>query len=261
MNKLQVFNFESHDVRTLVKDDEIWFVGKDVCNILGFGNYRDALSRHVDDEDKSGVGITDSMGRTQTVTAINESGLYGLIFGSRLDSAKQFKHWVTSEVLPTLRKTGKFEVVQDSYMIDDPIERAKRWIEEQEEKKQLKLLTQQQEQQIAELQPKADYLDTILQSKDLFTIRQIAQDYGMTATQMNKLLNELHVQYKQSGQWLLYSKHVSSGYTKSVTYIDQYTGRSTIYTKWTQKGRIFLYNLLKENNVLPVIEQQEYLAA
>lgn len=256
MDKLQVFNFESHDVRTQLNSDEVWFCLKDVCDILELSNPSVVMDRL-----KESGRTKLNLGRAGDAWFIDEKNLYRVIFQSRKPQAERFQDWVYDEVLPTLRKTGKFEVVQDSYMIDDPIERAKRWIEEQEEKKQLKLLTQQQEQQIAELQPKADYLDTILQSKDLLTIRQIAQDYGMTATQMNKLLHELGVQYKQSGQWLLYSKHVSSGYTKSVTYVDQYTGRSTIYTKWTQKGRIFLYNLLKENNVLPVIEQQDDLAA
>lgn len=257
MNDIQLFDFEGQEVRTVLKDNEVWFVGKDVCNVLGFGNYRDALSRHVDDEDKiDGVGITDSMGRSQNPTLINESGVYALIFGSRLPSAKKFKHWVTSEVLPTIRKTGQYEVVKDSYMIEDPIERAKRWIEEQEEKKQLLLVNQQQEQQIAELKPKADYMDKILQSKDCLTVRQIAMDYGMTPQAMNKLLHDLGVQYKQSGQWFLYSKYLSSGYTKSNTFIDKY-GYPRMSTKWTQKGRLFLYDLLKAHDVLPVIERDD----
>lgn len=121
---------------------------------------------------------------------------------------------------------------------------------------QLTLINQQQEQQIAELQPKADYVDKILRCKDLLTVRQIAQDYGMTATAMNKLLHDLGVQYKQSGQWFLYSKYVSCGYTKSTTYMNDY-GMSTMYTKWTQKGRLFLYELLKDNGVLPLIERED----
>lgn len=121
---------------------------------------------------------------------------------------------------------------------------------------QLKLVNQQQEQQIAELQPKADYVDKILRCKDLLTVRQIAQDYGMTATAMNRLLHDLGVQYKQSGQWFLYSKYVSCGYTKSTTYMNDY-GMSTMYTKWTQKGRLFLYELLKDNGVLPLIERED----
>lgn len=259
MSNLQLFNFEGNEVRTVLMDGEPYFVGKDVATILGYSNTNDALSRHVDEEDKAGVVIHDGS-QNRTMKCINESGLYSLVFGSRLESAKRFKHWVTSEVLPSIRKTGKYEIKQDSYMIEDPIERAKRWIEEQQEKQQLLLVNQQQEQQIRELKPKADYIDNILQSKDLLTVRQIAMDYGMTPQAMNNLLHDLGVQYKQSNQWFLYSKYLSSGYTKSNTYIDKY-GYSRMSTKWTQKGRLFLYNLLKDNGVLPLIEQNEQQAA
>ena len=106
------------------------------------------------------------------------------------------------------------------------------------------------------MQPKADYTDKILQSNGLLTVRQIAMDYGMTPQAMNKVLHELGVQYKQSGQWFLYKEHLSSGYTKSSTYVDNYS-RPRMSTKWTQKGRLFLYNLLKENGILPLIEREE----
>lgn len=123
---------------------------------------------------------------------------------------------------------------------------------------ELMLVNKQQSQQIAELQPKADYTDKILQSKDLLTVRQIAMDYGMTPNKMNRLLHELGVQYKQSGQWFLYSKYVSCGYTKSTTYVNE-CGNSNMYTKWTQKGRLFLYELLKSNGVLPLIEREDMI--
>lgn len=107
MNSIELFNFEGNEVRTVIMNDDVWFVGKDVCNILGYSNPRKALSDHVFDDDKTnGVTIRDSMGREQNPTIINESGLYALIFGSRLDSAKRFKHWVTSEVLPSVSTYG-----------------------------------------------------------------------------------------------------------------------------------------------------------
>lgn len=149
---------------------------------------------------------------------------------------------------------------QDSYMIADPVERAKRWIEEQEQRKQLELTTKMQEQQLAELKPKVTYLDTILKSKSLVTIGQIAKDYGMSAQAMNKLLGSHRIQYKQSGQWLLYSQHHAKGYTHSeTTEITRTDGRVDVvmHTKWTQKGRLFLYEFLKNRNVLPIIEQEE----
>lgn len=109
MNNLQIFNSEEFgDMRTVTIDDEPWFVGKDVAEALGYSNARDALSKHVDKEDK-GVAKCDTPGGKQDLSIINESGLYALIFGSKLESAKRFKHWVTSEVLPTIRKTGGYQ--------------------------------------------------------------------------------------------------------------------------------------------------------
>ncbi len=115
-------------------------------------------------------------------------------------------------------------------------------------------------QVIGELKPKADYTDKILKSKGTVTMQQISKDYGMSATAMNRMLHQLGVQYKQSGQWLLYSKHHGKGYTHSETIdITRTDGRPdvTMHTKWTQKGRLFLYNLLKENDTLPMIERDE----
>lgn len=115
-----------------------------------------------------------------------------------------------------------------------------------------------QNQVIGELKPKADYTDRILKSRSLVTVSQIAKDYGMSAQEFNKILNELGIQYKQSGQWLLYAKHQAKGYTHSETInITRTDGRSdvTMNTKWTQKGRLFLYNILKDNDIIPIIEQ------
>ena len=113
MEELQIFNNEEFgNVRSLVIDNEPWFVGKDVAEALGYKNVRDSLARHIDSDDKrDGVVIHDSMGREQKPIIINESGLYSLILSSKLPSAKKFKHWVTSEVLPTLRKTGSYAKV------------------------------------------------------------------------------------------------------------------------------------------------------
>lgn len=109
MNELQIFNFDSNEVRTVVVNEEPHFVGKDVAKVLGYKNTREALKYHVDNEDKKdGVAIRDSIGRIQKPVVINESGLYNLIFSSKLDSAKRFKRWVTSEVLPQLRRTGTY---------------------------------------------------------------------------------------------------------------------------------------------------------
>ncbi|MDU5634505.1 MAG: phage regulatory protein/antirepressor Ant [Staphylococcus epidermidis] len=146
-----------------------------------------------------------------------------------------------------------------SYMIEDPVKRAELWIEEQKEKQQLQLENSMQKQKIAEYEPKASYLDTILNNKSLVTVGQIAKDYGMSAQALNKLLHELKVQYKQSGQWLLYSNLHAKGYThSSTTEIEHKDGSTSVRmnTKWTQKGRLFIYELLKEHDILPVIEKE-----
>lgn len=110
MEQLKIFeNEEFGQIRTVMRDGEVWFVGKDVAEALGFTNSRDAIATHVFDDDK-GVEIIDTLGGKQKMTAINESGLYALVFGSRLESAKRFKRWVTSEVLPAIRKTGSYDM-------------------------------------------------------------------------------------------------------------------------------------------------------
>lgn len=127
------------------------------------------------------------------------------------------------------------------------------------EKEQLKIENNIKSQQIGELKPKADYVDKILKSKSLMNVSQIAKDYGMSATKFNKILHELKVQYKQAGQWLLYNKYHHKGYTHSETYSftnSDGSTRTTLTTKWTNKGRLFLYELLKNNGYLPLIEME-----
>lgn len=251
MNELQVFkNQEFGSVRTLVVNDEPWFVGKDVAEALGYKNTKDALAKHVDSEDKE---ILKSQNATlenipnRGVTVVNESGLYSLVLSSKLPSAKKFKRWVTSEVLPALRKTGQYQVKE----LSGSELMAKALIEAQS-------VLAAKDKVIEEIKPKADYYDQILQSKSLVLISQIAKDYGLGAPTMNKKLHELGVQYKQGGQWLLYSKYQNKGYTHSRTInITRSDGRSDVrmQTEWTQKGRLFLYELLRKNGILPIIEQ------
>lgn len=252
MNELQLFNFENNQVRTLLINDEPWFVGKDVAEILGYSKARNAIATHVDDDDKKGAPIQGDLGGTQEMTVINESGVYALVFGSKLPNAKKFKHWVTSEVLPTLRKTGGYTMPK-TYL-----EALKAFTAEVEKNEMLSLENKIQTQQINELKPKADYTDKILKTTDLMTITQIAKDYGMSAKQFNAMLHDYKVQFKQNGQWLLYSKHQSKGYTSSETVeFDRPDGTVGVRlnTKWTQKGRLFLYGLLKKHDVVPTIER------
>ncbi|MDK3707645.1 phage antirepressor [Staphylococcus pseudintermedius] len=250
MQELQTFNFEELPVRTLTVDDEPYFVGKDVSDILGYSNSRKALSDHVDEEDKLTSQIV-TAGQRRNQTLINESGLYSLIFSSKLDSAKRFKRWVTSEVLPAIRKHGIYatdSVIEQSIQNPDYIIHV---LTEFKKEREGRLVA---EQQVQELKPKATYYDLVLQNKSLLSVSKIAKDYGMSARALNKLLHELGVQYKQGDIWLLYAKHQDKGYTQTSTYaLDE--KHSKVTTKWTQKGRLFIYELLKNKGVLPSIEK------
>lgn len=262
MNELQIFNnAEFGSVRTISIDSQPYFVGKDVTDILGYANPSKALADHVDEEDKLNNDSLLSLGQ-RGGWLINESGLYSLILSSKMPNAKKFKHWVTSEVLPTIRKHGAYMTEQTIekalFNPDFLIELATQLKNEQARSKQLETTVAVQEQQIAELKPRADYTDKILHNKGLVTITQIAKDYGMSGNKLNEKLHELGVQYKQSSQWLLYAKYQDKGYTHSETVnITRSDGRPDIKmnTKWTQKGRLFLYELLKADGILPTIEK------
>ncbi len=261
MNELKVFeNSEFGSIRTVNIDNEPYFVGKDVAQVLGYSNGSRDINRHVDAEDRLNYqnGTFES---PRGMTVINESGLYSLILSSKLPNAKRFKRWVTSEVLPSVRQTG-------AYMTPETIERVlcnpDTVINLAQQLKSLQLEVARKNQLIGELQPKANYVDIILDNKGLVTITQIAKDYGMSGAAMNKILNRFGVQFKQSGQWLLYSRYHDLGYTHSKTInITRSDGRSDVVleTKWTQKGRLFIYELLKDNEILPVIEQGTTIAS
>ncbi len=264
MNDIKIYeNAEFGSVRTLEVNGEPYFVGKDVAEILGYAKPENAVSTHVDDEDKTTTLIqgTGSNYKSKAVI-INESGLYSLILSSKLPKAKEFKHWVTSEVLPSIRKHG-------AYMTDDVLHRAitepdfliqlaTELKEEQEKRRALESTVAVQSQQITELQPKASYYDVVLNSKDLLSIGKIAKDFGKSAVWLNKWLHEQGVQYKQGEIWLLYQKYAEQGYTSTKT--QTYNGddgavHTKVHTYWTQKGRLFIYDLLKTNGILPLIER------
>lgn len=272
MNELQIFeNAEFGSVRTLMINDAPYFVGKDIAEILGYANASKAVLTHVDDEDKTFVmlDIADSqngnvpIGQSKTVL-INESGLYSLILSSKMPNAKKFKHWVTADVLPSIRKTGGYIVGQeqltDAELMAKALMVAQKTIEARtEEVKSLQMLNAVQQQQIAELNPKATYYDLVLQCPDLISVTEIAKDYGKSAKWLNKILSENKVQYKQRGVWLLYQKYAEKGYTstKKEPFIDAKGIQHTKpHTYWTQKGRLFLYEFLKGLGYLPIVEQQ-----
>ncbi|EGQ3140940.1 phage antirepressor [Staphylococcus pseudintermedius] len=253
MQELQIFNFEALPVRTIAVENEPYFVGADVIKILGYKNGSRDLRRHVDEDDRIIQAVPQYQNGTlvSKTTLINESGLYSLIFSSKLDSAKRFKRWVTSEVLPAIRKHGIYatdSVIEQTIQNPDYIIHV---LTEFKKEREGRLVA---EQQVQELKPKATYYDLVLQNKSLLSVSKIAKDYGMSARALNKLLHELGVQYKQGDIWLLYAKHQDKGYTQTSTYaLDE--EHSKVTTKWTQKGRLFIYELLKNKGVLPSIEK------
>ena len=198
---------------------------------------------------------------------IPESLFYLLGMKANNDIAKKFQMWLATDVLPSMRKYGMYATDE---LLDNPDlliaaatklkeERAAR-LEAEKKVENLTLINAQQNQRIGELQPKATYYDLILQNNSLLAISAIAKDYGMSGTSLNKKLHELGVQYKLGEQWLLYAKYQDKGYTFSKTQnysrSDGSQG-SKLHTYWTQKGRLFIYDLLKQNDILPLIEREE----
>ena len=236
MKNLVFRSKEFGQIRTCTVKGETYFVGKDVASALGYKNASKAMADHVDDEDK-GVTKRYTLGGSQEMIIINESGLYSLILSSKLDSARRFKRWVTSEVLPQIRKNGRYELEQQNRVLES-------------RNALLEEITVQQK-------PLTDYARTILSSTQTVTITQIAQDYGMTPVGMNQLLFKLHIQHKVGGQWILYIPYLNKGYVQSFSsYFVKSDGEVQVklHTRWTQSGRLFLYEELKKAGVLPLIE-------
>lgn len=252
MTNLQIFNNDRFgQVRIVPVDGELMFVAKDVCDCLEITKHRDAISRL--DSDERGSVKLDTPGGKQDIAAINEYGLYNLVLSSRKPEAKEFKRWITHDVIPAIRKTG-------SYSISIPKslpEALRAYANEVESHNATKAIVAQQEQQIAEFKPVKDYVDKILSSKSCLTITQIAADYGMSAQELNKILHEAGLQRKVGDQWILYKQHMSKGFTKSETFtFCRSDGRldSKITTKWTQKGRLEIHNILSNLDIHAVCE-------
>ena len=220
MKEMQIFSHEMFgEVRTMTNEKgETFFVGKDVAEALGYKNPPKAVRDHVDEEDKLGERIVLS-GQYRDVVIINESGLYALILSSKLPQAKAFKRWVTSEVLPQIRKTGRYELAPH----------------------ELRLLGE-----------KAEYCDEVLQSVDCLTTTQVAKELSMTGAELYRWLIALRVLYWQSGDYMLYADYARQGFAKTRTYGRRnrlgimHTYR---YPVWTEQGRKFLHEVfqLKKN--------------
>ena len=217
MQEMKIFSHGVFgDIRTMTNEQgETFFVGKDVASALGYKNTRDALNKQVDPDDK-GVAKCDTLGGEQNLVFINESGLYALVLSSKLPQAKMFKRWVTSEVLPQIRRTGRYELLP----------------------KEMKRLADE-----------ADYCQKVLRSVSCFTMTQVAKEMGMTVYDLTRLLLQKGVIYYQSGQYMLYGDYARCGLARTRT--DHHVGRdgltrTTIRLVWTECGRKMLHDVGKK---------------
>ena len=267
-NKIKVFeNAEFGSVRTVTINGEPWFVASDVCRAL---NIDPTSTRRLDNDEKNTLRLTQGIPGNPNVTVVNAPGLYTLVLGSRKPQAKAFKRWITHEVIPDIRTYGMYA---KSDFLDKALGNPDNWIRMlteysavKKENETLKLKTVEQKEvietqnnQITLMKPKATYYDLVLQTKNAVNITTIAKDYGLSAVTLNKKLHDYGVQYKQGGTWLLYQQHADKGYTKTKTGV--YTNKAgeeyaSVHTQWTQKGRMFIYEILKEHGILPKMEEE-----
>ena len=242
MNKIKIFqNPEFGAIRTISNEQgDVMFCGRDVAAALGYKKPEWAIATHVEADDSAKRGVIDSLGREQQAIFINESGLYALILSSKLDSAKRFKHWVTSEVLPSIRKQGGYLVARPEETDEEVLARGILVMQ---------TTLQRRADEIARLQPKADYADEVLDSVSCLTTTQIAKELNMTGCELNNLLRTLRVQYRQSGQYLLYADYARLGYAQSRTLRIRFSNgrvKTHHYLVWTERGRYFIHRLVEK---------------
>lgn len=287
---LQAFNNKQFgELRVLQNEKETWIIAKDVCNALGLKNVSQALSS-VDDDDKSSINpniinydiglsnvfnkntigfdiktvIPESRNGGKKLLLINESGFYTLVLRSNMPQAKQFRKWVTSEVLPSIRKHGGYltpEKLEEVLLSPDTIMKLAQNLKAEQERRieaenraaSLEEDVAYQAKELKEAGPKVEYYEQVMNSKSLINTTIIAKDLGMSATKLNKILHQLGVIYKIGGTWVLYSQYDNKGYTGSVTKTvsDRHGVVHTIvHNLWTQKGRKFIYDFLAYHQVI-----------
>jgi len=239
MNEITIFqNQEFGAIRTMSNEQgEPLFCAKDVCDALGYKQTHKAVERHVDEGDGMKRPTPTTSG-VQTMLYVNESGLYALILSSKLESAKRFKHWVTSEVLPSIRKQGGYMIARPDESDEIILARALQIMQ---------ATLARRDEQIAKLKPRADYADHVLDSVSCFTVTQIGKELGMTGHDLNVLLCQMGIQYAQSGQYLLYADYARQGLAKNRTFSREANdGRlhTRTYLVWTKRGRDFIHRLL-----------------
>jgi prophage antirepressor-like protein len=264
---VQLFNNPQFgEVRVVRRENnEVFFVANDVAKILGYIYPANAIQDHVDEYDKIIVQLSDIQDVDKTphlkgsrITIINESGVYSLVFGSKLDSAKQFKRWITAEVLPAIRRTGGYMMTRPEETPEEIMARALKVAEEtlERHRQQNQMLmgeNQSLNNEVRTLAPKAQYFDEVLQSTTTYTMTQVAKELGMSAAALERLLHQKGIIFKQSTTWLPYSKYQGMEYHKFRTHryikADGTNGSNTILV-WTEKGKHFIHEVFnRKQNV------------
>lgn len=256
MNDIKIFNNNDFgEIKAVDIDGEAYVYGNDVANALGYIRPGDAILQHVDEEDKK---ILTYKGCSKTPKAsiyedlrsgendfsnkvlINESGIYDLVFNSKLPSAKKFKRWVTSEVLPSIRKNGV-------YATDDFIQLS---LDNPDYAIELLQSYKKAKKELEANKPKVEYCDNVLKAETLMPISKFCKDFGYSAPALNKILNELGVQFKMGNVWCLYAKYADKGYAHTTTFFIEQNNKTSLNLQWTEKGRNMIHDLLEKNGLL-----------
>ena len=278
MSEITIFkNDQFGEIRTAGTAENPMFCLNDVCRVLDIQSSKDVKSR-LNDHGVDSIPVWVQTGtkkdgtpalRQTDMTFINEMNLYKVIMRSDKPQAEPFQDWVCGEVLPSIRKNGGY-IAANGLSDEEIMARAldiahktieRKQIENRELKKENIRLENENIQLIAEnqeLKNAKSYLDIIMSSRRLMTMKQIAQDYGMSAQALNKKLAEMRIQYSCNGQWILYAPYKDKGYVSSVTVdITRADGRPDVvlHTEWTQAGRKFLYEELKKEGIIPMLER------
>ena len=244
------------EIRTMtMPDGQVGFVGKDVAEVLGYKLPRKAILDHVEKDDVLKWNLIDAMGRSQLTTFINESGLYSLILSSKLPQAREFKHWVTSEVLPQIRKTGGYIPVKaeddEKTILAKAVQILMKTVEVQKQSLEAQRLElAEQDVEIARLAPKAEYAEEVLMSPTCYTMTQVAKSLSMTVQQLQRQLHQMKVIYRSpSGCWMLYADFLKLGYEAYRTKKGENLFGETIWTDtylvWTERGKEFIHSLFQ----------------
>lgn len=259
---LNVLAYNNKLVRTICINDEVWWSLPDVCSVLGLSSPSSVASR-LTDREKMTLSLTSShlhqRGGAQKLLIINLSGLSHLLDTSRKPAAKPFRHWAMATVIPSVCTNGGYIMGQEFMSADELTDAANQVTKNvlAERDRQIQRLCLQTEAQAALLQewePKVRYHDAVLQSPDAIPITVIAKDYGLSARALNAYLHDRGIQYKCDGTWVLYQRYAGKGYVHPETTLHDST-HCRQRLRWTQKGRMFLYEFLKSDGILPLSER------